>query len=97
MKANTTGTHNVAIGKYTTNTTASENVAIGQRALYVNNGANNVSVGSSSMLDNTTGANNVAVGKHALYNNTTADNNTAVGYEAISGLIDLLLMLQLEH
>ena len=63
----TDGTDNVAIGigAFQSATTASQTIAIGQNALAVNNGWNNVAIGTYAGSNNFTGAGNVFLGYYA--------------------------------
>jgi hypothetical protein len=49
---------------------------------YTNLGLNNVAVGSSALITNTTGTYNTAIGNNTLEGNTAGTNNTALGYKA---------------
>jgi hypothetical protein len=85
MQANTTGSHNVAVGRCSlkANTTANSNVAIGTESLDVNTtGADNTAVGTNALGANTTAGNNTAVGSGAMASNTTAAGNTGIGNSA---------------
>jgi hypothetical protein len=85
MYGNTTGSANVAVGRWAllSNTTASNNTAIGYAALYTNTAAEgNTAVGWAS-LNLSTGAANTAVGRSSLGSNTSGANNTALGYQAL--------------
>ena len=88
LKANTTGSENVAIGvnALLSNTTAAENTAIGVNAMYANTtGGDNVALGHNALDANTTASNNTAVGKAALTANTTGTDNVGLGAETLLG------------
>lgn len=61
------------------------NTAVGANALSANplTGLDNVAVGKSSLLQNSSGANNTAVGSEALSFNGTSGNNVGIGYRAL--------------
>ncbi len=62
-----------------------DNTAIGIDALSSNNGAYNVALGSSALMNGHTGNNNTAIGYKALMKSDNAGGeNTAVGSEALS-------------
>jgi Chaperone of endosialidase len=81
----TTGDHNVAIGNTALNniTTGSRNTAVGYGTLRSGNFNDNVAVGWSALISNTTGENLTAIGTRALESNTSASFNTAVGSGAL--------------
>lgn len=82
-----TSNNNIAIGQsamyYCTST--SDSVAIGHNAMSigVGTGTNNVAVGGSSLLSNTSGSYNVALGNSSLDLNTTGGSNIAIGYQTL--------------
>jgi hypothetical protein len=67
-------------------TTVSTNTAVGNGALNSASltGGNNVAVGASALLNNTTASSNIAVGTSALATNTTGNSNIAVGTSAMT-------------
>lgn len=62
----------------------SNNIGIGKESLKENIGSNNIAVGVSALLKNTSGSGNVAVGTNALIRNTTGKNNVALGVNALT-------------
>jgi len=62
------------------NTTASHNVAVGHQALVLNTtGTTNVALGNYALAANTTASNNTAVGYQAGYGITTGSKNVIIG------------------
>jgi hypothetical protein len=47
-------------------------------------GANNIAIGSNSLIANTTGLQNIGLGSATLQLNTTSSNNTAIGSSALT-------------
>ena len=86
LVANTTGTHNTAIGSgaLPANTTGGSNTSVGSRTLENNNANNNTAIGYQSMLSNTSGTNNAALGWVSLNANTTGSSNTGLGVQALA-------------
>jgi len=86
----TTGSNNVAVGEGAMRwgpNTGSSNTAVGRSALAGSsttptNSSNNVAIGASSHLLNSTGSNNVSVGVSSLLNHTTGSGNVALGHES---------------
>ncbi len=97
LRANTTGTRNVAIGSgqnATTdaaamrlNTTGADNVAIGLAALSSNTAGNdNVAIGLlAAGRQGSTASGNTAIGAYSLSGSSTQIENTAAGAGALSG------------
>ncbi len=86
LKANTTGTENVAIGSgaLKSNTIGFGNTASGAFALQVNSsGAWNTASGNYALGNNITGSFNTAFGRNTLVNNVAGNTNTAMGYQAL--------------
>jgi hypothetical protein len=90
LKANTTGSVQVAIGHSAakSNTTGQRNLAIGYRAYEGSDTENdNIAIGYNAMVTDTAGGTlNVAVGNYALDALTSADRNTAIGHSAGSAI-----------
>jgi len=91
MRANTSGTRNLAVGweAYMGSDTENDNVAIGYAAMTTNTagGENNTAIGNYSMDELTSGDQNTAVGKSALHAVTTGGDNVAVGAGALGSCI----------
>lgn len=74
------------------NDSTAGSIAVGTSALVSNifddgmfsTGINNIAVGNSALLSNTTGRTNIALGPSALYNNTVGQYNIAIGSLASS-------------
>lgn len=89
--SNTSGTHNIAIGRdaLTNNTTGDHLIAIGDSALFSVTtcsdtlGKYNIAIGSKSLFSNTCGFRNTAVGFNSMMHNTTGNENTALGSFAL--------------
>jgi trimeric autotransporter adhesin len=58
-------------------------LASGFRALFNNNGSNNVAFGTNALQANTNGGSNVATGIQALQANTTGGDNIATSFDAL--------------
>ena len=87
LRANTTGTANIAIGHeaYDAADTESNNLAIGKAALggSVAGGELNIAIGNFALDAITSGDDNVAVGYEALTGETSGGQNTAIGKMAL--------------
>jgi len=87
VQTNTTGEHNVAVGRtaMVANTTGDFNVAVGNYSLDANtDGDHNVAVGYCSLGANTEGDTNTAFGFQSMECNTTGCKNTGIGTYALS-------------
>lgn len=61
----------------------SGNILIGNETGKVNTGTNNIFIGDSSAINNSSGSFNVALGKKSLFNNNIGHRNLAIGSEAL--------------
>jgi hypothetical protein len=82
-----TGSGNTAIGEFALqdNVAASNNIGIGYAAAWKTQADNNIGIGRTSLLNNTTGTRNVAIGTSCLSTNVSGSNNIALGVSANSG------------
>ena len=87
LYAATAGTQ-TAIGFHSArNSTGTDNLAIGYRALRgtagTNTGANNVAIGTDSLLGITNGVRNIGVGYQSLLSTTASVSSIAIGYTSL--------------
>ncbi len=89
------GNNNIAIGVYSQafNQGRNDIIAIGDSTLFnngtngatMNEGVENIAIGSKSMYSNTKGSGNISMGNYCLYNNLSGDRNTVVGVAGLYG------------
>jgi hypothetical protein len=97
LYSNTTGTYNIAIGwaaLYSGTNGQQQCIGIGNEALYSNNVADNIGIGTAALKNNTTGSQNIAIGSSALYNNISGTKNTSIGISSgynCTGSYDIIL------
>jgi hypothetical protein len=86
----TTASNDIAIGENAmiNATSTSNSIAIGSFALQsdgtVSSTGNNVAIGGSAMIVDSSGFNNVAVGINSMQSNTTGSGNTALGLSTLN-------------
>jgi hypothetical protein len=87
LLASTGASTNIAIGwdsMATSNIDAdnSHSIGIGVKSLYKNIGTNNIGIGYSTLVNNTSGLNNIAIGYVALEKNVSGSQNIAIGSQS---------------